>query len=104
MRAPPHAARRPASALLAPVLERAPAPPAPPAPPRLGTRLTLASLAERAGPPDRTPARRFACRLGPGPRLTAQRTDAAPAPLEHTDLPVAAPPAPDPPRRHPAAP
>ncbi|MET7358921.1 helix-turn-helix domain-containing protein [Streptomyces sp. NPDC005562] len=59
---------------------------------RLGTRLTLARLAERAGLSSRTLARRFTEQLGtsPGQWLLNQRLDAARALLEQTDLPVEA--------------
>ncbi|MEV1011657.1 helix-turn-helix domain-containing protein [Streptomyces sp. NPDC049881] len=69
---------------LAPLLEWATA--------RLGTRLTLAGLAERAGLSPRTLARRFTEQLGtsPGQWLLAQRIAAARALLEETDLPVEA--------------
>ncbi|HEY1642775.1 MAG TPA: helix-turn-helix domain-containing protein [Streptosporangiaceae bacterium] len=57
---------------------------------RLGTPLTLAMLARRAGLSSRTLARRFAGQLGisPGQWLLRQRLDAARALLEETDLPV----------------
>ncbi|MFE3456653.1 GlxA family transcriptional regulator [Nocardiopsis aegyptia] len=69
---------------LAPVLEWASA--------RLGTRLTVDRLAERAGLSGRTFARRFAEQLGtsPGQWLLGQRLDAARVLLEQTDLPVEA--------------
>lgn len=59
---------------------------------RLGTPLTLAVLAGRAGLSSRTLARRFAGQLGvsPGQWLLRQRLDAARALLEETDLPVEA--------------
>jgi AraC family transcriptional activator FtrA len=57
---------------------------------RLGTPLTLAVLAGRAGLSSRSLARRFAGQLGvsPGQWLLRQRLDAARALLEETDLPV----------------
>ncbi|MFE5898604.1 GlxA family transcriptional regulator [Streptomyces sp. NPDC056488] len=69
---------------LAPLLEWAAA--------RLGDRLTLDRLAERAGLSGRTLARRFAEQLGtsPGQWLLGQRLDAARILLERTDLPVEA--------------
>ncbi|WP_327191365.1 GlxA family transcriptional regulator [Streptomyces xinghaiensis] len=59
---------------------------------RLGTRLTLGSLAERAGLSSRTLARRFTEQLGtsPGQWLLSRRLDAARVLLEQTDLPVEA--------------
>ncbi|MFS7872291.1 helix-turn-helix domain-containing protein [Streptomyces asiaticus] len=73
-----------ADASLAPVLEWATA--------RLGTRLTLGRLAERAGLSNRTLARRFTEQLGtsPGQWLLTQRVNAARVLLEQTDLPVEA--------------
>ncbi|WP_413806345.1 helix-turn-helix domain-containing protein [Streptomyces sp. OE57] len=69
---------------LAPVLEWATA--------RLGTRLTLDRLAERAGLSHRTLARRFTEQLGtsPGQWLLTQRINAARVLLEQTALPVEA--------------
>ncbi len=59
---------------------------------RLGTRLTLAQLASRAGLSSRTLSRRFAEQLGtsPGQWLLGQRLDAARTLLEQTSLPVEA--------------
>ncbi|MCC3650276.1 helix-turn-helix domain-containing protein [Streptomyces sp. S07_1.15] len=59
---------------------------------RLDTRLTLGSLAERAGLSSRTLARRFTEQLGtsPGQWLLSRRLDAARVLLEQTDLPVEA--------------
>ncbi len=59
---------------------------------RLGTRLTLAQLATRAGLSSRTLSRRFADQLGtsPGQWLLGQRLDAARTLLEQTNLPVEA--------------
>jgi AraC family transcriptional activator FtrA len=77
---PPVPAR--ADESLAPLLEWAAS--------RLGTPLTLARLAERAGLSSRTLARRFTQQLGtsPGQWLLARRLDAARVLLERTDLPV----------------
>jgi AraC family transcriptional activator FtrA len=57
---------------------------------RLGTRLTVARLAEHAGLSSRTLARRFTEQLGtsPGQWLLGRRLDAARVLLERTDLPV----------------
>ncbi|TDD86215.1 helix-turn-helix domain-containing protein [Actinomadura darangshiensis] len=57
---------------------------------RLGTRLTIARLAERAGLSTRTLARRFNEQLGtsPGQWLLGRRLDEARVLLEQTDLPV----------------
>ncbi|KAF4408005.1 GlxA family transcriptional regulator [Streptomyces lycii] len=57
---------------------------------RLGSRLTLDHLAERAGLSSRTLARRFTEQLGtsPGQWLLGRRLDAARILLEQTDLPV----------------
>ncbi|WP_189945894.1 GlxA family transcriptional regulator [Streptomyces roseolus] len=59
---------------------------------RLGTRLTLDDLAERAGLSSRSLSRRFAEQLGtsPGQWLLGRRLDAARILLEETDLPVEA--------------
>ena len=59
---------------------------------RLGTRLTVARLAERAGLSSRTLARQFTEQLGtsPGQWLLGRRLDAARVLLEQTDLPVEA--------------
>ncbi|MEU4362242.1 helix-turn-helix domain-containing protein [Promicromonospora sp. NPDC023987] len=59
---------------------------------RLGSRLTVGRLAERAGVSSRTLARRFTEQLGtsPGQWLLNQRLDAARVLLEQTDLPVEA--------------
>lgn len=73
-----------ADASLAPLLEWAAS--------RLGTRLTVARLAERAGLSSRTLARQFTEQLGtsPGQWLLGRRLDAARVLLEQTDLPVEA--------------
>lgn len=57
---------------------------------RLGTRLTVGRLAERAGMSSRTLARQFTEQLGtsPGRWLLGRRLDAARELLEQTDLPV----------------
>ncbi|MEV6638801.1 helix-turn-helix domain-containing protein [Amycolatopsis sp. NPDC051371] len=59
---------------------------------RLGTALSVAGLAARAGVSPRTLARRFADQLGtsPGAWLLARRVTAARTLLEETDLPVEA--------------
>ncbi|SFJ33604.1 AraC family transcriptional regulator, transcriptional activator FtrA [Amycolatopsis sacchari] len=59
---------------------------------RLGTPLTVGTLAAHAGLSSRTLARRFSAQLGvsPGEWLLGKRVDAARVLLEQTDLPVEA--------------